>query len=1000
MRQQKDIPSLKKGFLFFVGLFLYCSSTFFAAAGVLDRKPREIQSGSTDDLLQFTAGGHVLGFRKGEMFMASGDHALSVEFVNARRVSPEEKTAAPNPDKSARAARPLGKIAYGDLWDGVTLVYENRGAGAIENSYRIEGRAFTAEVAPRAKSEALTRDANTRLSAAEADPQTKPGAPAAVDRIRLRYNAPVKVDEAGSLIFSFKTGEMRASRPLAWQEIEGKRIPVEVQYRLNGEQEVGFKVRNYNSEYSLAIEVALSWNTFLGSSNDDSGSGIAVDTSGNVYVTGSSETTWGAPIRPHTGGSYYYEARINWYPDVFVAKLNSSGALQWNTFLGGSNYDSGGSLAVDMRGNVYVTGSSSATWGSPVRPRSGGELADAFVAKLNNDGALQWNTFLGGSDADWAHDIAVDMSGNIYVTGDSSAPWGSPVRPFADVYYYDDYYGPTWRPDAFVAKLNNDGILQWNTFLGGTDTDYGYGIALDMSGNVYMTGLSFYQTWGSPVRPFTSGSYDVFVAKLNNDGALQWNTFLGGLEGDWAGDIAVDMSGNIYVTGDSSASWGSPAHPFVGGAFAAKLNNNGALQWNTFLEGNYGRGIAIDRNDNIFVTGSSIRSLNDGYTDILIAKLNNGGIQNWSIFLGGSNSDFGSGIALDTSGNVHVTGSSRATWGSPIRTYAGGSDAFVAQIMEGEGYHLTIASDPHGTTNPVPGVYFRAAGSNASVSAIADSGYALDRWTGDVPAGQETSTTVSIHMNADKSVRASFKEVKALQIAVNNAALGTTSPVPGTHTYAPGTDIQILALPAQRCAFTGWSGDAGGASNPITIHMDRDKSVTANFVELKTLQIAVNNTSLGMTSPVPGTYTYLPGSDVQILASPAQSCVFMGWGGDASGTANPIAVHMDRDKSVTSNFMLINSPSNLTAARMTNRSVAMIEYIVDLRWDPSPANDGLNIVGYRVYQKVGEAWVMLAGLSLDNLTYRVRRVPKAEQTFAITSVNENGVESAKITIVK
>ncbi|MCX6565717.1 MAG: SBBP repeat-containing protein [Candidatus Aminicenantes bacterium] len=251
------------------------------------------ESGTTADLLSFTAGGHVLGFRKGRMLIASGDHALQVEFMNAREVSPEEKNTVSIPEKNPRVARPLGQVAYDKLWDGVNLVYESDGNGMVNSRYLIEG-------------------AGTK----EADP---------VDRIGLRYNVPVRVDEAGDLILSFKTGEMRESRPAAWQEIEGRRVPVDVTYRLKGKQEVGFKTGKYDSRYPLAIDLKLSWNTFLGGAASDSGYAIAVDTIGNVYVTGKSYATWGFPIRAFAG-----------WEDAFVAKLNTFGSLQWNTFLGGN----------------------------------------------------------------------------------------------------------------------------------------------------------------------------------------------------------------------------------------------------------------------------------------------------------------------------------------------------------------------------------------------------------------------------------------------------------------------------------------------------------------------------------------------------------------------------------------------------------------------------------------------------------------------------------------
>ncbi len=400
-------------------------------------------------------------------------------------------------------------------------------------------------------------------------------------------------------------------------------------------------------------------------------------------MAGTSKATWGSPVQAYTSGT-----------DAFVAKLNSSGALQWNTFLGGSGDDSGNAIAVDGSGNVYVAGYSIATWGSPVQAFTG-SYSDAFAAKLNSSGALQWNTFLG--PAAEGNAIAVDESGNVYVAGASGATWGSPVRAY------------TRGDDAFAAKLNSSGALQWNTFLGGSGIDVGHAIAVDGSGNVYVTGDSE-ATWGSPVQAHMSG-LDAFAVKLNSNGVLQWNTFLGGISDDVGTAIAVDASGNVYVAGYSVATWGAlPVRAYSGqfDAFAAKLNSSGVLQWNTFLggrESDEGNAIAVDTSGNVYMAGfsnatwgSPVRAFS-GTKNAFAAKLNSNGALQWNTFLGGLGADVGNAIAVDTSENVYVAGTtSYDTWGSPVRAYTSGGDAFVAKLSD-----LTPTNAPSITPTNTPG---------------------------------------------------------------------------------------------------------------------------------------------------------------------------------------------------------------------------------------------------------------------------------------------------------
>ena len=227
--------------------------------------------------------------------------------------------------------------------------------------------------------------------------------------------------------------------------------------------------------------------------------------------------------------------------------------------MGSTGTDHGLSIAVDGSGNVYVAGDSYATWGTPVNSHAGG--GDSFAAKLDSSGTLIWNTFMGSTGFESAHSIAVDGSGNVYVTGTGSTTWGTPVNSHAG------------SADCFAVKSDSSGALIWNTFMGSAGIDQGEAIAVDGSGNVYVAGYS-YATWGTPDNPHTMYA-DSFAAKLDSSGALIWNTFMGSTGFDQGYAIAVDGSGNVYVAGWGDTTWGTPVNPYQGSVdvFLAKIRN-------------------------------------------------------------------------------------------------------------------------------------------------------------------------------------------------------------------------------------------------------------------------------------------------------------------------------------------------------------------------------------------------------------------------------------------
>ncbi len=422
-----------------------------------------------------------------------------------------------------------------------------------------------------------------------------------------------------------------------------------------------------------AATYAEGWLAFLGGGGLDYGLASVVDASGNVYVAGRSTANWGSPVRGFTASS----------SEAFAAKFDSDGVLLWSTFLGGPGSDYGNAIAVDAAGNTYVAGFSTAAWSCSPTPCTVSAFTssgyEAFVAKVDPSGNLVWNTFLGGSGSDFGYGvgIATDAGGNVYLAGRSSAAWGSPVRAYAGGY------------DAFAAKLDSGGSLLWHTFLGGPGSDNSSAVAVDAGGNAFISGRSG-TSWGSPVQAFLGGN-DAFAAKLDPDGVLLWNTFLGSYGDDGGNGIAVDAGGDAYVSGFSDSSWGAPAAAFTDleDAFAAKLNGaDGSLLWNTFLGGSgsdFGFGAAISGSA-IYLTGNSNAAWGSparpfAVNDAFVAKLDPAdGSLTWNTFLGGPGSDNGYGLATDAVGNAYLAGQSDAAWGSPSRAYSSANDAFIAKV--------------------------------------------------------------------------------------------------------------------------------------------------------------------------------------------------------------------------------------------------------------------------------------------------------------------------------
>ena len=347
--------------------------------------------------------------------------------------------------------------------------------------------------------------------------------------------------------------------------------------------------------------------TFGGVSNDKAYN-IAVDSSGNTYITGYFQST------VDFGGGDITSAGAG---DIFVLKLNSSGVFQWVKTYGNTNGEQGEDIAVDSSGNVYITGGFRETIDF-----GGGDVTSAgnkniFVLKLNTSGVFQWVKTYGGTLTDIGYGIAVDSSSNVHITGS--------FRGTVD-FGGGDITSAASSSDIFVLKLNSSGVFQWVKTYGGTSNEYGYDIALDSSGNTYITG-TFLGTVDFGGGNITAAVLiDTFVIKTNSSGVFQWVKTYGGSASEFGYRIAVDSSDNVYITGHFTGTldFGGGNVTSVGNEdiFVLKLNSSGVFQWvKTYGDtlSDWGYGVAVDSSSNVYITGYFIGTVDFGAGDITSA---------------------------------------------------------------------------------------------------------------------------------------------------------------------------------------------------------------------------------------------------------------------------------------------------------------------------------------------------------------------------------------------
>jgi uncharacterized delta-60 repeat protein len=549
-----------------------------------------------------------------------------------------------------------------------------------------------------------------------------------------------------------------------------------------------------------------------GGTSGDVGYGVAVDSFGNTYVTGYSYSF--GPGNPSHGS-------------LSLLKYNATGSLIWQRIWSGSGNgtDYGQGVAVDSSGNVFVAGYTN-SFGA------GGN--DVLLLKFNStDGSLLWQKTWGGSGDDTGYGVAIDASGSIFVTGETIS------------------FG-AGSDDVLLLKFNStDGSLLWQRTWGGSSNDLGHGVVVDSSGNVYVTGST---------NSFGAGAADILLLKFNSTGSLLWQTTWGGSSDDGGRGVAIDASGNIYITGETySFGAGAPTYDDV---VFLKFDSSGGLLWQRTWGGggdDVGTGVAVDSSKNIYVTGYTF-SYGTGSDDVSLLKFNSTGSLLWQRTWGGIGSDAGLGIAVDSSGNALVAGGvSEAppytlgtpsftlgtpaftpgvpafTLGTPTFTlgtpkgtvqtplgsqsYAGAPDQFLIKYGPLPTVAVIFQTSPgvgsirFNGTDYADGQSGTFTYGTVSISAHPPAGYVFRSWssTGGVSVASPTANATAATIAGPGTLKVDFNSILQFVTSTGSGSItfnGRTYINGATGAYATGT-FTVSATPPSGYKFAGWTTTGG-----------------------------------------------------------------------------------------------------------------------------------------------------------------------------------------------
>jgi Beta-propeller repeat/Abnormal spindle-like microcephaly-assoc'd, ASPM-SPD-2-Hydin len=779
----------------------------------------------------------------------------------------------------------------------------------------------------------------------EYDFEVRPGADPQKIQFAIQGASDLQLDANGNLVLSLGNGEIQLQSPVVYQQSGGERTPVNGSYVVTDATHIAFQLGNYDSTKPLVIDPVLSYSTYLGGSGADQSNGIAVDSSGNVYVAGYTNAV-DFPVT--TLGTLAANA-----DHIFVAKLNSTGtSLVYADYIGGNSDDYGIALVLDSSNDVYVTGSTSSS-NFPVvnayQSQAPGPYT-GFLTQISASGSsLLYSTYLGGNAFDQPTSIAIDSLGEVHVAGYTTS------QNFPTVHAYQATALPNqagaYGTYGFLTKFSTNGLsLVYSTYLAG-NTDVGQpcgsqtcwptpysalsAVAVDANGSAYVAGTTNTNNFPASSTAYLNSNTTQLdaplgvVTKFSTAGALDYSTYLYGSSGDPVGisAIAVDGSGDAYITGTADSDGTFPltststniCDPNNYGfacsyAFLAEFGPTGAtLLYSTFLgPNNYAspQSLALDSSDNAYVlssTSSSLYQTNDaleaytGGSDMLLVEIAPASsTQVFSSYLGGSGGDTPTGLALDASSNIYVTGFTTSsdfpvTSGAFQKQFGGSTDGFIMKI--GQESTLAVALSPYslqytslavGSSSQAQTVLLRNMSSNAlAVSSITTTGdYSeTDNCVGSVAAAGSCTVSVTFTPTAGG--------VRTGTVQINDTAAGSPQIVTLT-----GTGIgAAVGLNPTSLTFSSVILGGSSAAQTVTLTNQGNASLSISNIQITGDYAQTNNCPASLSASANCTFnvTFTPTASgtrtgtltiTDSVAGSPQTVALSGTGSDFSLTSS------------------------------------------------------------------------------------------------------------------